>query len=320
MIAKHFAGLLVVSLGLALPACTNTESKPIPLTEQERAELAAARESNYGPTKDRGTLFVTLDRNLRTWNDAVAKKMGDDLHLTDRLESVLERHVYWNFDVILDELKNGSDRNRVIAAAALGFAPTTAPDGGRPQSKDAAEALVATLAADDDLLIQNALVGLAQIADSDTPREPIVDLLLRHHNPDVRANAALAMAHIITPGEGSRWLADLSAALDDDEPKVRMHVVNALGRVRHPDAAFQITRALNDKTPNVQAAAAKALGDLGIPGMCRYLIDKMTSTTAIVRLQAHDSLCLLAGKNLGEHPDDWRAWCSEQQQQQVERK
>jgi hypothetical protein len=316
--ARALSRLLVAPLALVAlvaAACSHAETtKPIPLTDQEKADLAAPRETNYGPTKDRATLFLTLDRNLRTWNDAVAKKKGEDLYLTDRLEAVMERHVYWNFDAILDELKNGSDRNRAIAAAALGFTPSTAPEGQPSQSKVAMEALVGVLASDDDLLIQNALVGLAHLADPETPCDPVIDLMLRHHDPDVRANAALAAAKILQPSEASRWLADLSAALDDDEPKVRMHVLNALGHLKHPDAAFQITRALNDKTPMVQAAAAKALGDLGVTSMCRYLIDKLTSTTAIVRVQAHDSLCLLAHKNLGEHAEDWQAWCLSQQQ------
>src|SRR5262245_48460552 len=121
--ARAPSRLLVASLvlvALVAAACSHTEAttKPIPLTDQEKADLAAPKETNYGPTKDRATLFLTLDRNLRTWNDAVAKKKGEDLYLTDRLEAVMERHVYWNFDAILDELKNGSDRNRAIAAAA----------------------------------------------------------------------------------------------------------------------------------------------------------------------------------------------------------
>src|SRR5262249_24347297 len=154
----------------------------------EKADLAAPRETNYGPTKDRVTLFLTLDRNLRTWNDAVAKKKGEDLYLTDRLEAVMQRHVYWNFDAILDELKTGSDHNRAIAAAALGFTPKTGREGQASQSKVAMQALVEALGADDDLLIQNALVGLAQLADPDTPCDAVIDLMLRHHNPDVRAN------------------------------------------------------------------------------------------------------------------------------------
>jgi HEAT repeat protein len=83
--------------------------------------------------------------------------------------------------------------------------------------------------------------------DPETPRDPIFDLLLRHHNPEVRANAALAAARLITPEEAPRWLADLAAALDDDEAKVRLHVATALGKTHHPDAAFPLSRALSDK-------------------------------------------------------------------------
>ncbi|MFO0981239.1 MAG: HEAT repeat domain-containing protein [Planctomycetota bacterium] len=310
---QRLAASSCVSLALtALLACANPDTAPTPLTESERAALTEPVEHNYGPTGDKTTLFNSLDLNLRTWNDTAAKQLRDDLRLRNQLGAILTRQVFWNFDTILNELKTGNQRNRVIAAAALGFTPTISKDDKEePRSRRAVPALLEALDEGDDLLTQNAMLALQQIADPDTPREPIFKLLLNHHNPEVRANAALAAARLIRPEEASRWLAELSAAYNsDDEPKVKLHVVKALGNTKHADAAFVLTRALNDKTPTVQAAAADALGNLGFPEACRYLIDKLDAGVAAVRDIAHDALCRLAGKDYGTRRDDWQDWCN----------
>jgi hypothetical protein len=62
----------------------------------------------------------------------------------------------------------------------------------------------------------------------------------------------------------------------------------------------------------VQAAAAVGIGNLGLPPMCQYLIDKLDSSTEIVRDSSHERLIKLAGKDFGLKSEEWKAWCAEQ--------
>ena len=55
----------------------------------------------------------------------------------------------------------------------------------------------------------------------------------------------------------------IGAALAAGQPPQRVAAVEALARMRHPAASAALTRALDDPTPVVRAAAVSAFGRLG---------------------------------------------------------
>ncbi|MEW6745020.1 MAG: HEAT repeat domain-containing protein [Planctomycetota bacterium] len=304
---------LLAGLVLLWGGCRQTEQREFePLSEQERqAQREPLTEpGDYSRIEDRATLFLTLDRNLKTWNDSIASKTAENRKLTENLHAIITRSVYWNFDVVLDELKNGTDDyTRIIAAGALGFSKTL-PTPERPdRSAEAIEVLLSVLDRGNDAITNNAVLSLGQIGSPTTPKEPIVELMLRHHDPEVRANATRAFGRLATPDDAEAWLHSVIAALDDPEPKVRLHATAALGKLKHPDAASSLVRKLSDDRPLVRAGALRALGELGDARYAVHILPQLTSPVALVRDQAHRSLCQLAGKDLGLTRQDWETWC-----------
>jgi HEAT repeat protein len=126
--------------------------------------------------------------------------------------------------------------------------------------------LTAALASSDWIVRMHAATALGRIADPDT-----VDLLvplLQDKVKAVRAEAAGALAAI-----GTASIPSLGEALRHEDWLVRLHAVEALGKLRTPDAVGPLLFALfNDRDSAVREDIVRALGDIGDTAAVEYLL------------------------------------------------
>ena len=294
--------------------CRTTDSvETVPVSPEESALLAnqSTEKPVLGKIQSREFLFTTLDQNLRSWRTLTSS--GDLLKRfqIESLEEAMTRHVYLNFDTILAELDGGDPEYRRIAAASLGFSVIPAPDepGGDPKFSQvherAVQPLIQTLDEGDDALTQNALLALSRIASPVTPIELVLEILLTHHDENVRANAALALVKVLQPHHADVALSTLYAALQDESAKVRLHTVSALGTLHQAKSVDQVLGVFtSDDSPLVRANAARVLGQLGQEEAIPFLISGLK--LASIRNECRRSLIRITGKDLGPDPDPWR--------------
>lgn len=93
--------------------------------------------------------------------------------------------------------------------------------------------------------------------------EPDVDDLIRktHDSDDVK----LKQSAIFAMGQSSeeRWLPTIERDLFDKSPAIRFEAVNAMALIGNQDATVELIKLLDDEDAEVQAAAARALGNIG---------------------------------------------------------
>ncbi len=296
--------------------CTSTPELQ-PLSAKERAEIDALRrhDPRDGIVTDKGTLFVSLDQNLRKWRELCARTDVSDMDQRRSLEVVLTTQVYWNFDTILGELEHGTDPDhKVTAAAAIGWSRIPAPDepGGDAEfpavHRRAVPPLLVVIGSGQDELVVNALLSLARLRDPATPRDLLVELMVKHHHADVRGNAAYALSELAAPVDGV-LLPSLFSSLSDPSPEVRLHVLKALGRIGDKAAvAAMVERLQRDDTPLVRACAAMELGKLGDWSTVSPLIDGLNSDAPLLAFQCHHALVRLTGQQDLKGYTAWREW------------
>ena len=85
---------------------------------------------------------------------------------------------------------------------------------------------------------------------------------LHSHNPDTRKQAVVALS---LAAAASPLMPLLESMLDDKDVEVRLAVVASLSEVKSKGATDALRKALNDETPEVRFAAAKALWSRGDP-------------------------------------------------------
>lgn len=88
---------------------------------------------------------------------------------------------------------------------------------------------------------------------------------LHHEDATSRSAARMALAAIASPGSASHRAAqaELRRALRADVESTRVLAASALGESSDPDAGPPLLEALSDPSPNVVAAVADALGEIG---------------------------------------------------------
>ncbi len=308
---------IVCGLLMFFAACSSAPERPepIPLTEEEIAFLKKLDDpATFSLVQDVPFLFPTLINLLTAWHDsALSQDDPRDVRISSNLKDILSRRVYVNFDTIMDQLENGPPPNRIIAAAALGF--SRIPEGKNfPQVYPrAVEALLGILDCGDDKIVENALLGLYILEDQNIPLDKILDIMVQHHDPNVRANAALAVQAVASPRVSEKVLPYVLPALKDEEPKVRNHCILIASHLEDRSTLSALVELLNDPYALIQANAAKALGLLGTTHTCGHLIPLLGSRFPIVREHSLWSLCALSGKNYGYEVNDWREWWKENQ-------
>ena len=245
---------LMVLLLLSM-ACSSGQKKldPVPLTHEEIALLESLDDpETYSLKQDVPVLFQSLDSMISHWEKAYREKSSPKhVRIYQNLGEVITKTVYMNFDTVMNQLHNGPMPNRSIAAAALGFSripvDPTNPNPNLPAlHPKAVEALLDVLDCGSDSIVMNALLGLYILGDPDTELDRIMDIMVHHHNPDVRSNAALALQACVTSSDADLVLPYILAAMKDDEPKVRDHCTLAVLKLEDDSAIHALLELLEE--------------------------------------------------------------------------
>jgi hypothetical protein len=121
-------------------------------------------------------------------------------------------------------------------------------------------------------------------------------------DPGVRCVAARALAKV----GAVQYLPNVVAALRDPVPAVRMDVAVALERLLGDAAIDPLCKtAAEDGSPDVRAAAAKALRHYPQMKVVRALVYCLSDQSFEVRHWSHESLVQIVGKDMGTEPKDW---------------
>jgi hypothetical protein len=307
-------GMLCLFAGLAM-GCTSTpiEEPTVPLSETEVEFLKKLDDPDKSSViVESSVLFFRLNNLIREWQNAsVNKDSWKQLKIQSNLGSILTRYVYLNFDKIVQELEQGSQPNRVTAAAALGFSRIPENDTFPQRYPEAIQALLRALDSGDDAITQNALLGLTILGESDMPLELILPLMTRHHNPEVRSNAALCISVVVRSEQGDQVMPYVLPALRDDDPKVRNHAILIIRKLKDRSAINPLIELLNDRYEIIRVNAARTLGDLGDIEACGALISNLEHPKDSVKHYCLEALQKLSGKNYGMDQERWQDWWTE---------
>jgi hypothetical protein len=139
------------------------------------------------------------------------------------------------------------------------------------------------------VLILLALVALAIPAIADEVDDLILDL--EDEDSRVRMEAVEALGDI---GD-SRAVDPLIEALSDEDETVRWKAAVALGDIADPKAVDPLIGALKDEHYWVRKDAARSLGDIGDPRAVYPLIDALKDDDSLVRTAAAEALDKIVG-------------------------
>ncbi len=128
---------------------------------------------------------------------------------------------------------------------------------------------------------------------ADRCREILNDAL-KDNNPDVRKEAVLSLS---LGGARQPFLGMLTAMLDDKDVQVRLATIASLEDLGSKGALDALHTALNDETPEVSYAAAKALWAMKDPAGKAALLSVLSGETktssSFLTLQKRDALRLI---------------------------
>ncbi|MBK6941492.1 MAG: HEAT repeat domain-containing protein [Planctomycetes bacterium] len=339
---SSFARLAPLVLVLAFPACRSTpDDIGVPLTQEEIEYQKRLQQAVSEPVTDEGRarLILQLDQSLSVWFRSSLDRAGSpDRRLVDNIESVLQRTAYRNVESILQIARTGTDEQRAIACAALGFCRLAEPSDAAARERfrerfppvypRATAVLIENVGATNPAIVQNALLGLWKLGDPETPLEPVL-ARLDTKDADVRSNAVLALGAILTPETGERAIERILTCLYDNDAKVRNHAISAIASMRHTDASGRLTQLLDDNYLLIQANAARALGELGDWRNAQALVVRLERLKAQMpagkyrektgldygRDQVVQNIAAalrkLSGEDFGDDPKLWREWWNE---------
>ncbi|MDD5583981.1 MAG: HEAT repeat domain-containing protein [Candidatus Omnitrophica bacterium] len=113
---------------------------------------------------------------------------------------------------------------------------------------------------------------------------------LQSSDPQERDAAVIKLTQAVRTD--ARLVAPLITALNDENAKIRIHVIQALGRpeLRRENVTRPLIEALYDKNEQVRSAAASSLGRLGDPEAIKPLIRALSDNSNWVVMSAIDSL------------------------------
>ncbi len=310
---KHCFPLAILLVLVTLAACVTdgpVRLDPIPLTTEEIDFLRKLEDpETFSQVQEVPALFQGLSSLHDAWLEAyLSKDSPKNIRIYTNLGGALTRRVYANYETILDQFHNGPQPNRVIAAAALGFSRIPESPRFPPVHQSAVDALLASLDCGDDAIVKNALLSLYNLEDQNMPLEKVLDIMVRHHDPDVRSNAALAVLTTVTKEKTDLVLPYVLPGLKDDDPKVRTHCVLIAIKLKDRSTITSLLELLHDPYHLIQAAAVRALGHMDDLSLCGSLIPLLDSRKEIVREYTWLSLKQLSGEDFGHDQDRWARW------------
>jgi len=293
--------LLCLSAACATPPAAPPEQAIDPL------DIDPAVLNPGGPAEvPLGKFLADISASIQAWSH---KTWSATSRVDLRKQNLLEHHITQEArkrkEDLLYSLEAGPQRNRVIAAAALGF--TRDPEVLSP--------LLVALEDADPRLVGNALLGLTILEDPNTPTERITSILRYDKDPELRGSAAYCARTLAERGVRNEGLTDAGrAALLDSEPIVRAQCCLLLAILGDADSFEAIEAFIRDPVPLVSAAAVRALGVLGETaperrGDCaRALSIELGADDREMRERVRRSLIRLAGRDYGNDEDRWLIW------------
>jgi hypothetical protein len=305
--------LLAGAVVAALAACVTVPAEPpAEAAGAARTPSDAAREDflqrlaealRRPDPDDADTLMNSLEHLLPAW--LAEQRRGQ----AAPLENILTIKVVARFDDVLAAFRGGLRERRLVAAWALGFSRVPENDLGLvSRHVEARDALVAALSEPDDDLLRNSLLGLWKLGDAGTPLRPLLDLLVQHHDPEVRANAALALGAVLRPETLPAAVDALLVALGDREPRVRVHAAALARRFPSPAGTSRLLQLLPaEDTPLARAAMASALGAARAREAGPLLVGMLSSAIQVEAVAAREALTEIYGQDAGARVADWQA-------------
>jgi HEAT repeat protein len=274
-----------------LPQVDESDEKPEAGESAKPADADVPREETPDEYRFRSEneLFVRLDAALKAH-----REMLEDPVKSVKLEELVAGITRTNLGTLLTQIAQGSERNRIISAAALGYSedPVVRP------------ALVKALSDLAPAVVSNALRSLARVGEPGDGLDEAIRLL-RDPDEATRSNAALALARVTPTGPASPATEPLIVALQDEDPVTRANAAFALGEIGDSDAVGHLAQALSDDMPRVRALAAQSLGRLAHPGATRALVGRLRDPNLLVRDRSRKALVSITGHDLGPEPEDW---------------
>jgi HEAT repeat protein len=258
-----------------------------------------------------GAILADFDGQIRRWNEFALSNRAEDQRKRRRLEDFLRVMARKHLELLDQELSSPNSRHRAIAASAIGFSGELGLSG----------ALVAALEDDVTEVVDNALLGLGQLADPATPVAPLVQLLGSGADGWTRSNAAFALKRIVEAG-GAQDLnvredlrESLKLALLDREDAVRVQAAATLQTTAVRADLPALVDALYDPAALVVVASAMAVRRVGEEEdgargeAARALYDAWQEREERnVRTVVKAELARLAGRNFGDDEEQWREW------------
>lgn len=206
--------------------------------------------------------------------DAGARESGGDVlaALADKREESVA--------ALLPLLADKDEGVRMGAASAL----------GKVGSKTAVPALIAAMHKDTAQVRRVAIGAIALIADPSGEAALTEALSNVNDDNDARAQAAVGLGRIATPTA----IATLIKALSDDDLKVQLAAVSALGRAGDK-AVGPLLGLLKTGRPALRLRAAEALAATGSKSACPGLVEAASDPDPQVRVAACKALAWVGG-------------------------
>lgn len=290
------------ALALGLGACASTQgSQEVPV-----GEPATPIGNTPLPESELGKFLADLSNAISDWVQKTwSATSGEDARKQDLLGTWISEQAHRRKGELLRELETGPLRNRIVAAAALGF--TRSPDVLPP--------LLAALHDPNDKVRSNVLLGLTLLQSPDTPPELVCEILARDPDSKLRWTAVYCLRSLAEVGVDDPCMRrSARLALSDSEPMVRSQASLLLGHLGDVESIPQVAALLYDAVPLVSAAASRAIAGLGRTHpehkgtAARALVQAMEEGNRELRNRVLGDLVALSGHNFAMDVGRWREW------------
>lgn len=302
--------LLVLSAGCASSRTDDSQSSLFGSDGGDSEAVSIVR-----PDDDRkvGYLLADIDRKLDIWTNLTLR--GDpkkDARTLTQVEVAIAYDAAKNAGLLVEQLDVGPPRNRMIAAAALGFT----------ESEIALGPLLAALDDSNPEVVANALLGLSVLAEPTTPLTRIAGMLGdRGVDTNVRNNAGRVLRALpVSVLEGPESEAVLEAArfaIGDEEPWVRIHGLMLLATLEDTESMGDMATLLSDEVSLVRLAASRSIAYMGdvAPKAFGKAVRALVGAVRDTRSQAFRSAVLgdlrrLTQRNF-EDEDEWTEYANQ---------
>lgn len=254
-----------------------------------------------------GKYLADLSTSINAWMDkTLTASTQQETRKQALLETNIRERVRNRQDEILGELETGPDRNRVIAAGALGF------------SNDPAmvSPLLASLDDPNEKVVGNALMSLGVLCRPETPLYKVGEILRYSANPHNRWSAADCGLSLVAAGAQHDGIVEPARAglTDAEEPMVRALSAKILALTGDTESIDALGNLLYDEIPLVSRSASQALAFIGSRNehhqgkAARALVRALAEGDRDLRLRIHPSLTQLSQRDYGLDVEEWERW------------